>query len=91
MAPELSDDNEYNEKVDIYSFALMVYEVVVGRPVFPRTLALGYLTPKVLNGERAEIPGSVEDILEDLIQRGSVPGRERTSVVCGNLLQTQAE
>jgi serine/threonine protein kinase len=38
MAPELYDEDDYDEKVDIYSFALMLYEVVVGRPVFPRTL-----------------------------------------------------
>jgi serine/threonine protein kinase len=35
MAPELYDAEDYSEKVDIYSFALMLYEVVVGRPVFP--------------------------------------------------------
>jgi hypothetical protein len=70
MAPELYDDDDYNEKVDIYSFALMLYEVVVGRPVFPRTLTLGCLMRKVLNGERAEVPGGVENIVEDLIQRG---------------------
>jgi serine/threonine protein kinase len=70
MAPELYDAEDYNEKVDIYSFALMLYEVVVGRPVFPRTLTLASLKAKVSNGERAEIPGGLEDIVADVIQEG---------------------
>jgi len=38
MAPELFDteDNDYNEKVDVYSFAMLLYEVIAGRFCFNR-------------------------------------------------------
>ena len=29
-APELATDNDYTEKVDVYSFGIIVYEVITG-------------------------------------------------------------
>jgi hypothetical protein len=40
MAAEVYDEADYDEIVDIHSFALMLYETVVARPVLRRTLTL---------------------------------------------------
>jgi serine/threonine protein kinase len=71
MAPELFDEIGYNEKVDIYSFALMLYEITVGRSVFSPTLSLAQLCRKVaVSGQRAEIPDTVPELARKLIVSG---------------------
>jgi serine/threonine-protein kinase TNNI3K len=70
MAPELYEQQGYNEKVDVYSFTLILYEIVVGRQVFSSSLTLPQLALKVAKGGRAEIPPDVDEVVADLIQRG---------------------
>jgi hypothetical protein len=70
MAPELYEERDYDEKIDVYSFALVLYEIVVGHPVFPPTLTFMQLCAKILRNERAEIPSNVEGLVADLIRRG---------------------
>jgi serine/threonine protein kinase len=70
MAPELYEEGDYDEKIDVYSFALILYEIVVGHPVFPPTLTLMQLCAKILRNERAEIPSNVEGFVAHLIRRG---------------------
>jgi serine/threonine protein kinase len=38
MAPETYDECDYTPAVDVYSFALILYELVVGQPAFPATI-----------------------------------------------------
>jgi hypothetical protein len=64
-APEL-----YNTKADVYSFALILYEIVVGRPAFPHELAQDDLCRRAIAGERAEIPAAVDPFVANLIRRG---------------------
>jgi serine/threonine protein kinase len=66
-APELYD-REYNSKVDVFSFALVLYEILVGRAVYEglseqRTM---YLT---ITGVRAELPPEMSADLKSLITR----------------------
>jgi serine/threonine protein kinase len=42
MAPELYSE-DYDKKVDLYSFGLILYEIVVGKRVFSRTLTMPQL------------------------------------------------
>jgi serine/threonine protein kinase len=70
MAPELYEEGDYDEKIDVYSLALILYEIVVGHPVFPPTLTLMQLCAKILRNERAEIPSNVEGFVAHLIRRG---------------------
>jgi hypothetical protein len=51
MTPELFEEEPYNEKVNVYSFALVLYEIVVGRPVFARSLTLPQLFRKLTKDE----------------------------------------
>jgi serine/threonine-protein kinase len=43
MAPELYEAADYTGSVDVYSFSLIAYKVLVGEPVFPATTTLPVL------------------------------------------------
>jgi hypothetical protein len=74
MAPELY------EKGDVFSFALILYEIVVGRSVFSRDRSLPQLALKLAKGERADIPDTVEPFVAGLIHQGwSSDPTERSS------------
>jgi serine/threonine protein kinase len=70
MAPEMYEDDgdvEYTTAVDVFSFGLILYEVVVGKPVFYMDIGSMTLMQKVKSGERAEIPKSVPGPVKRLI------------------------
>jgi serine/threonine protein kinase len=69
MAPELFDRDDYNEKVDVYSFALLLHEVVVGQPAFGTSLTRMQLCRWMLDGRRPDIPPEVPGFVHRLIQR----------------------
>jgi serine/threonine protein kinase len=48
MAPELYEDVDYDGKVDVYSFALILYEILADCPVFSRS----YRCPNSLSRSR---------------------------------------
>ena len=68
-APELcNEDGNYNEKIDVYSFGILLYEIVTGK------LALRHLNQLKLpvfisQGKRPEIPSSVLPFTRTLIER----------------------
>jgi serine/threonine protein kinase len=68
MAPELWEDVPYTEKVDIFSFALILYEMVVGRKVFPGS-SQAQVCRMVLAGARAEIPETMDSFTAELVGR----------------------
>jgi WNK lysine deficient protein kinase len=68
MAPE-QYETQYNEKVDIYSFGLILYEIVVGKPVFDPSLSMAQLYRKAVSGERPVIPRTVVSSVKSLIER----------------------
>jgi serine/threonine protein kinase len=47
MAPEMFQCDEYSPAVDVYSFSLIAYELLLGEAGFPATLSLGVLMEKV--------------------------------------------
>jgi serine/threonine protein kinase len=68
MAPE-QYETDYDEKVDVYSFGLILYEIVVGKPVFDPSLSMPQLFRKAISGERAEIPATTLPFVKTLIER----------------------
>jgi serine/threonine protein kinase len=81
MAPEMYDDTGYTTAVDVFSFALVLYEAVVGRPVFPPTLAPFALMKKVTMGERADLPQAMDATVKGIITQCWATDPDRTSVV----------
>lgn len=70
MAPEMYEEGEYTSKIDVYSFSLILYEILVGRPVFPRNIQPGPLMRQVLNGTRPEIPETIVPEIREIISNG---------------------
>jgi serine/threonine protein kinase len=80
-APEMMSSEERTAKIDVFSFALILFEIVVGLPAFGRTGSPedpGKLPVSVC--ERVEIPGFVPDFVSVLIESGlSANPQERPS------------
>jgi len=64
MAPEMYQDDECTTAADVFSFGLILYEMLVGHPVFPPTLSPFAVMKKVMGGERAEIPRTMKEPIQ---------------------------
>ena len=63
MAPELIlEEENYNEKVDVYSFGVLVY-FILNKGEMPQIK-----TGEIIKGRKAEIPSSVCKFTSDLIK-----------------------
>jgi hypothetical protein len=76
MAPELyeisqDDEGHYGpdptEKIDVFWFRLILYEIVVGKPVFSFVVDPVQVMLRVLNRTRAPIPGCIPAFVFQLI------------------------
>ena len=68
-APELcNEDGNYNEKIDVYSFGMMLYEIVTGNLAL-RHLNQLQVTGFISHGKRPDIPTSVLPFTKKLIER----------------------
>ena len=68
MAPEIYED-DYNFKVDVYAFAMIMYVVLSGLEPYKDCKNQMVLARKVLAGERPPIPGHVAAPYRELIER----------------------
>jgi serine/threonine protein kinase len=60
MAPELYEEESYSTKVDVFSFGLILYEVVVGMRVFS-----AWLTPtRKWSGIPERVKGHIKEVIE---------------------------
>jgi serine/threonine protein kinase len=77
MAPEMYDDGGYTTAVDICALGLIIYEVLVGVPVFLPSLTPLALMNKVATGQRPEIPDSMNPTVRQIIKScwDTAPGR----------------
>mgnify|MGYP001151783295 CR=1 FL=1 len=71
IAPEVINGDDYNYKVDIYSFSMVMYQVLTGEklsldPVMPSFLFF----QNVLDGKRPSFEGfNIKPSIEELVQR----------------------
>jgi serine/threonine protein kinase len=70
-APEMLPGEERTAKIDVFSFALILFEIVVGLPALGRTSPSEELGKLPVNAcECVEIPGFVPEFVSVLIESG---------------------
>jgi serine/threonine protein kinase len=69
MSPEMYEE-EQGTPADVYSFALILYELLVGQPVLDPEMALGVLMKQVVSGVRPKLPETMDATMRDMIERG---------------------
>jgi len=69
MEPELYEDVEYTTAINVYSFTLILYELIVGQPAFPLTLPEILLIQKVIDGERPDVLSTTDPTVNDINQK----------------------
>ena len=72
MAPEVINGDKYDEKADVYSFAILMYEVITNAKPYPlfqnNEMSLSNFNEKVVqNNFRPEIRDPIKDSLKKLI------------------------
>jgi serine/threonine protein kinase len=60
---------ELTRAVDVYSFGLILYELIVGRPVFPRDTPLGKLHSLAARTSPPKFPPEMSSGLKQIIQQ----------------------
>jgi serine/threonine protein kinase len=68
MAPEMYEGAGYTGAIDVYAFGLILFEILVGVPVFAPTNPAN-LMAKVLGGERPSLPESMHPTVRTIIKR----------------------
>jgi hypothetical protein len=71
MAPEMFKEETYTNAVDTYLFAWILYDLSVGESVSWLMISPGTLMNMVLTRVRAELPASMNEMVRDVIQKGS--------------------
>ncbi|GAQ92580.1 hypothetical protein KFL_010600040, partial [Klebsormidium nitens] len=67
MAPEISDDQPYSEKTDVYSFAMICVEILTGMVPFINIKSENAVIKAVDRGERPTLPERCPDELRVLL------------------------
>jgi serine/threonine protein kinase len=67
IAPEMYQDQDWTPAVDVYSFALIFYEVFAGREAFVATSNPAAVMKKVVYGYRPSLPSSIDRTVAHVI------------------------
>jgi serine/threonine protein kinase len=68
MAPEVYRHEQYNESVDVYSFAMILFYLLVGRPPWPSLPGLDAVRKASDEGDRPNIPRDLDGRLTALMK-----------------------
>jgi hypothetical protein len=68
MAPEMCEESGYGLKVDIFSFRVLLFEIIVGVPVFSREIFPQQIMKRVLFGRHPQLPANVPEFVQALIK-----------------------
>jgi len=69
MAPEVALRKPYNEKVDVYSFGIILWQMVTGETPFEGMSKAAYMEQVCVDGLRPSIPRDVPKDLATLMQQ----------------------
>jgi serine/threonine protein kinase len=69
QAPEIYGEDPYIETIDVFSFALVLYDNFVVRPVFSVKFSEFHIMKKVCTKIRADLPNNMNDDVKTLITR----------------------
>ena len=68
MAPEVYLHEEYNETVDVYSYAMILFYLFVGRPPWPNLAGLDAVRKAAEEGDRPNIPRDLDLRMQNLMK-----------------------
>jgi serine/threonine protein kinase len=68
MAPEVFLHLQYNETVDVYSYAMILFYLLVGRPPWPHLPGLDAVRHAAEEGDRPNIPRDLDQRLQNLLK-----------------------
>jgi serine/threonine protein kinase len=68
MAPEVYRHEDYNETVDIYSYAMILFYLLVGRPPWPTLPGLEAVRKASTEGDRPNIPRDMDIRMQNLLK-----------------------
>jgi TPR repeat protein len=69
-APDFYEEGEYTLKVDVFSFAFILYEVLVGRPAISPDLNPPVVMNRVICGKFPKIPEDMNPEVQEIIRHG---------------------
>jgi serine/threonine protein kinase len=89
-APELFTGDQYDSKVDVFSFGSILYEILTEQNVFPDNPPPVQIMNRLLNNNFPEIPDAIGDAMKSLITncwRRNPSERPKFSEIFGQLEQ----
>jgi serine/threonine protein kinase len=69
QAPEIYEEEPYTEKVDVFAFGLILYEILALKPVFPPALPPQKVMKKLISEHFAVIPDDWLPSVKELLNR----------------------
>lgn len=64
----LEEGQSYSNKVDVFSFGMLLFTVLTGKEPFAEVKNTTVKTNKIMNGERPDIPDTVSNVYKELIE-----------------------
>ena len=69
MAPEVFRHEDYTETVDIYSYSMIFYHILLGNAPWAGLSGLDAVTKAAMDGERPLVPRHIDERLSTLLKR----------------------
>jgi serine/threonine protein kinase len=69
QASEIYKEDPYTSKINVFSFALIIYEIPIGRPAFPFNLSSNHIMRRVFTRVRTGFPSKMNNEVKSLISR----------------------
>jgi serine/threonine protein kinase len=73
MAPEVSLRKPYNEKCDVFSFGILLYEIISLKPPFPKAIAQNYSKLVAKGGKRPYIKPKWPSMTKEIMKSAWMP------------------